>query len=85
MPISYTLDRAQRRIHTTVTGSVTVNNILEHLEIARREQILDCAELIDARNAAAPFLSAAGIRHAATAIGSRHVLSGVRPASGNSK
>ncbi|HUI05955.1 MAG TPA: hypothetical protein VL486_03005 [Verrucomicrobiae bacterium] len=74
MPISYTLDRARRRIHTTVTGSVTVDDILQHFEAACREQILDYAELIDARDAAPPFLSAADIRRAAAAIGSRHVL-----------
>ena len=65
MPISYTLDRARRRIHTTVTGSVTVDDILQHFEAACREQILDYAELIDARDAAPPFLSAADIRRAA--------------------
>lgn len=61
MPISYELDRTTRRVRTTVTGPVTPDDILNHLQAACREKVLPYAELIDARGAAPPILSPADI------------------------
>ena len=47
MPISYTIDKAQRQVRTTFTGRVTVDDILDHLEAARKEETLTYTELID--------------------------------------
>jgi hypothetical protein len=68
MPISYELDRNIRRVRTTVAGPVTVNDILNHLEAACREQVLSYAELIDARKAGPPILSPTDIRLAASRV-----------------
>ena len=54
-----------RRVRTTVTGPVTVDDILNHLQAACREELLPFAELIDARGAAQPFLSPTDIWDAA--------------------
>ena len=61
MPISYELDRTTRRVRTTVSGPVTPDDILNHFEATCREEVLSCAELIDARGATPPILSAADI------------------------
>ncbi len=65
MPISYELDRTTRRVRTTVKGSVTVDDILNHLQTACREELLPFAELIDARGADQPLLSPTDIWDAA--------------------
>ena len=52
-------------MRTTVTGSVTVDDILNHLQATGREELLPFAELIDARGAAQPFLSPTDIWDAA--------------------
>ena len=57
MPISYELDRTTRQVRTTVIGSVTPDDILNHLQAACREEVLPYAELIDARKAGPPILS----------------------------
>jgi hypothetical protein len=68
MPISYELDRTTRRVRTTVIGSVTPDDILNHLQAACREEVLPYAELIDARGAAPPILSPADIWHAVNRV-----------------
>lgn len=57
MPIAYVVDKTCGHIHTTVTNPVTVKEILDHFEIAQREQLLPFSELIDARKAAHPYLT----------------------------
>ena len=57
MPISYVLDRATHRVRTTVMGTVTVDDILNHLKAACEEQVLTYSELIDARQAGPSQLS----------------------------
>jgi hypothetical protein len=66
MPISYTIDKTQGQQRTTVTGHITVNDILNHLEAARKEQALTYTELVDMRGVAFPLPSAADIRHVVT-------------------
>jgi hypothetical protein len=66
MPISYTIDKAQCQLHTTITGHVTVEEILGHLEAARKEQTFPYAELVDMRGVAFPLPSAADIRRVTT-------------------
>lgn len=61
MPISYSLDPARKQVSTTVTGTLTADEIISHLDAARRDQALELPELIDLRKAAPPFLSAAEI------------------------
>ena len=68
MPISYEIDDERRQVHTTVTGPVTVREILDHLELSRRREILGYAELIDARAVAQPFLSPADLWRTAQGI-----------------
>jgi hypothetical protein len=61
MPISYVLNKDQRRVHTRVTGSVTAGDILAHFHAARHEQALGFKELIDVRGVTPPFLSTTDI------------------------
>lgn len=68
MPISYTLDKPRRQIRTTVTGAVTVDEILKHFEAVGRDDLLSCAELIDARSVAEPYLSGGEVRRAAEKV-----------------
>ena len=68
MPITYVVDRTCGQVRTTVTGPITVQDILDHFERVHREKNLDLAELIDAREAGQPFLSAADIWSAARLI-----------------
>ena len=65
MPISYVFDRPQRRIQTVVTGSVSVDDILGHVEAVRREQTIAYAELIDVRGVTPPWLSTSDVWRAA--------------------
>jgi hypothetical protein len=68
MPISYILDRERGQLHTKVEGPVTVNDILAHLDAVLRDEALPYVELIDARGAARPFLSATDIWRAASTV-----------------
>lgn len=68
MPISYVLDKDQRRIHTRVTGSVTVDDILAHFHAARHEQALGFKELIDVREVTPPCLSTTDIWRTASLV-----------------
>jgi hypothetical protein len=68
MPISYELDHTTCRVRTTVTGPVTVDDILGHFKAACQEQTLPYAELIDTREASPPFLSPTDIWHAADRV-----------------
>ena len=68
MPISYVLDGPSRRVRTTVAGPVTVEDILNHLQAAWRDELLPLAELIDARRAARPILSVKDMQVAADRI-----------------
>jgi hypothetical protein len=68
MPISYELDRTTRRVCTTVTGPVTPDDIVNHLQAACREELLTHAELIAARGASPPILSPADVWNAADRV-----------------
>lgn len=61
MPISHSLDSARKQVSTIVQGTLTVDEIISHLEAALRERTLELPELIDLRRATPPFLSAADI------------------------
>ncbi len=68
MPASYMLDRTRHQVRTTVTGSISVGDILGHFEAMRREGTLGYAELIDVREVVPPFLSASDIMKAAKSV-----------------
>jgi hypothetical protein len=68
MAISYVLDRARGQMRTKVAGQITVIDILGHLDAVRRDEALAYVELIDARDAARPFLSATEVWRAASAV-----------------
>jgi len=68
MPISYVVDRVCGQIRTTVTGPITVKDILDHFESTHREQLLPFSELIDARQATTPYLSPDDLWSAAGAV-----------------
>jgi hypothetical protein len=68
MPISYTIDKTRRYVHTTVAGAISVTEILEHLEAARQQQFLAYSELIDTRGVTPPYLSASEIWRAAESV-----------------
>jgi hypothetical protein len=66
MAISYTIDKAQGQVRSTFTGRITVDEILDHLESARKEQTLTYTELIDMRGVEFPLPSAADVRRVVT-------------------
>ncbi len=68
MPISFTIDRTQRNVRTTVSGPVTVADILAHFETEHREGTLPYTELIDACAVTGPYLSASDLRLAAMSV-----------------
>jgi hypothetical protein len=57
MPILYTIDKTRGHVETKVSGAVTVDEVLDHLNAARKEGVLKFRELIDARAVAPPYLS----------------------------
>jgi len=61
MPISTTFDHQHRRVTAQAEGSVTLDEIRDHLEEERQEPGLGYAELIDARDAV-PDFSPADVR-----------------------
>lgn len=68
MPISSVVDKTCGQMRTTVTGSVTVKEILDHLATVQREQLLPFSEFIDARQVGKPYLSADDLWQAAGAV-----------------
>ncbi len=58
MPITYTTDRARRRLFTVAEDSVTYSDIMVHLEKERVDNGLPMAELIDATWATVDFHTA---------------------------
>jgi hypothetical protein len=68
MPIVFVRDDTRRAVHTTVTGAIRVADILGHFDAACRSQFLGYIELIDARAATKPYLTAADIWRAATLV-----------------
>ncbi len=68
MPISYSIDTARQQVFTIVTGRITVEEVLDHLEAAKRENFLSYVELIDARGVTPPFLSSVSIWQAAASV-----------------
>jgi hypothetical protein len=61
MPITATYDHARRRVIARAEGTVTLEEIRDHLEDERQEPGLGYAELIDARDAR-PEFSPADVR-----------------------
>jgi hypothetical protein len=61
MPITTTFDHQHRRVIARAEGSITLDEIRDHLEEERQEPGLAYAELIDARDAI-PDLSPADVR-----------------------
>jgi hypothetical protein len=68
MPIVFVRDDTRRTVHTTVTGAIRVADIVGHFDAACRNQILGYIELIDARGATKPYVTAADIWQAATLV-----------------
>ena len=68
MSISYIINKAQCRVQTTCSGSVTVDEILGHYEAALQEDFLDYRELIDTCSVAPPYLSGADIWRVAITV-----------------
>ena len=62
MPISYQIHKARKRVLTTVTGPISVEDILGQFQAAIREGVLAYEELIDA------FLSTHDIWRAADLV-----------------
>lgn len=79
MPINYLIDKTRGHVRTTVVGPVTVDEILGHLEAARREQALAYTEMIDARGVAPPFLSTGDIWRAASLVRATPLQEGLGP------
>jgi hypothetical protein len=51
MPITYSIDQAQRRLTAVAAGSVTYSEIMTHLERERDDNALPFRELIEATQA----------------------------------
>ena len=68
MPISSVVNKTLGQIRTTVTGRVTVKEILDHLSVAQSEGLLSFSELIDASEPGLPYLSVDEIWNAAGAV-----------------
>jgi len=68
MPISYVIDHQQRLVRTEVTGSVAVQEIVDHLISQRRDKTVAHRELVDIRGVTAPYLSSSQIWQAAQAV-----------------
>jgi hypothetical protein len=79
MPITYVVDKTCGQIRTTVTGPITVKEILAHFETAQREQLLSFTELIDAREAAKPYLSPTDLWNAASVVRNAKLTSAPAP------
>lgn len=79
MPISYNIDRTQRKLSTIVVGRVTVDEILGHLEAVQKENALSYPELIDANGAERPSLSATDVWKAASAVRNRSLPKEIGP------
>ena len=62
MPITFSVDRAARKVHARAEGPITVEDIRVHLEHERATSGLSYSELIDARGYI-PAFSAAEVRH----------------------
>jgi hypothetical protein len=65
MAFSYVLDQSQNLVRTTITGSVTVQEILDHLAAHRQTGTLACRELVDVRGVSPPYLTKSEIWQAA--------------------
>ncbi len=57
MPISTVIDHARRRLDTVVTGSVHLVDVRNHLDRVLAQHVEGYREIVDARNATAPFWS----------------------------
>jgi hypothetical protein len=79
MPISSVVDKTSGQMRTTVTGPVTVKEILDHFEIAQREQLLPFSELIDARDAGRPYLTPDDLWNAASVVRNTQLPSPLGP------
>lgn len=65
MPFPYVLDHSQSLVRTTITGPVTVPDILDHLAAEMRQGSLGWRELVDVRGVTPPFLTKSEIWQAA--------------------
>lgn len=85
MPISYSVDRARRRISALAEGPVGYADIVLHVERQRDEGILPLHELLDASGATAAF-AAPEVRRLVELVRSlagRHALGPVAVVVGN--
>lgn len=70
MPITFLLDDSRRRIRTTISGPVTFDDVLAHVQVLVRANALACADVIDARATSGPGLFSGDIRKIAQLVGS---------------
>ena len=68
MPISYVIETKQHLVRTCVTGSVAVQEIVDHLNHQRRDQTVSYREVVDVREVTPPHLSSSQIWQAAQAV-----------------
>jgi hypothetical protein len=68
MPITSVLDQTRKHVVTTVTGAISVNDILAHFQDARSRQTLPYTEFIDVRRVTSPWLSSADLWQAASVV-----------------
>lgn len=57
MPITFSIDRQAHRVNTKITGPITLDEVLRHLEEEHYRWGLQCSEFIDATEATAVFSS----------------------------
>jgi hypothetical protein len=65
MAFSYVRDPNQNLVRTTITGPVTVREILDHLAVQMRQGSLGWRELVDVCGVTAPYLTKSEIWQAA--------------------
>lgn len=68
MPISYVIDQTLQFVRTTVTGPVTVQEIVDHLSNQKRDRTVPFRELVDVTGVTTPYLSSSQIWQAAQAV-----------------
>jgi hypothetical protein len=70
VPITFQFDDTRRRIHTTILGAVTLDDVRTYVQALVRANALGCADLIDARATSGPGLFSGDIRRIAQLVAS---------------
>lgn len=67
MPITHVIDQKTNLVRTTVTGAISVPDIIGHLAAQRRNQTVSSREFIDVTGVTPPYLTSSQIWQAAQA------------------